>query len=111
MVVLINKLLIKQIEKVQKVACFIILGKDSSPSYTSNLAALGLEPLEVRRDSLCKNLAKKLIKHPAHSKMFTFKQGRDTRAGRKVIVPHTITRRYETSSVPSLAKLINDIYK
>ena len=63
----------------------------------------------VQWDGLCKNLSKKLIKHPAHRKMFTFKEGRDTRAGRKVIVPHTTTRRYENSSVPSLAKLINDI--
>ena len=105
----ISKSLIKQIEKVQKVACFIILGKDSSPSYTTNLVTLDLEPLEVRRDSLCTNLAKKLVKHPAHRKMFTFKEGRDTRAGRKVIIPHTTTRRYETSSVPSLAKIINSI--
>ena len=88
----ISKLLVKQIEKVQKVACFVILGKDSSPSYTSNLATLGLEPLEIRRDSLCKNLARKLIKHPVHRKMFTFKEGRDTRAGMKVIIPHTKTR-------------------
>ena len=41
--------------------------------------------------------------------MYTFKEGRDTRAGMKVIIPHTKTKRYETSLVPSLAKIINDI--
>ena len=77
-------LLIRQIEKIQKVACFNILGKEASPSYSRNLATLDLEPLEVRRESLCTNLAKKLIKHPIHRKMFTFKEGRDTRAGGKL---------------------------
>ena len=105
----ISKSLIRQIEKIQKVACFIILGKYASPSYSRNLASLDLEPLEARRESLCKNLAKKLVKHPAHRKMFTFREGRDTRAGRRVIIPPTVTKRYETSSVSSLAKIINDI--
>ena len=105
----ISKSLIWEIEKVQKVACFIILGKHSSPSYLCNLAILDLEPLEVRRETLCKNLATKIFKHPVHRNMYTFKEGRDTRAGRKVVVPSTSTKRYETSSIPSLAKMINSL--
>ena len=103
----ISKILINAIEKVQKIACFIILGKQSTSSYTCNLTLLGLETLEVRRENLCGKFALKVFEHPVHKNMFTLKEGRSTRSERKVIVPTAHTKRYDYSSIPSLARLIN----
>ena len=105
----ITKILIKKIENIQKASLYIILGKLASPDYFCNLAMLNLQPLINRREILCKKFAKKTLKHPVHSKMFKFNHGRGTRSGRNVIVPPTKSARYENSSIPSLAKLINSI--
>ena len=68
----ISQKLSKMIEKIQKACMFIILGKHASLDYFCNLAILDLEPLSDRRDKLCTNLAKKVIKHHEHRKMFTW---------------------------------------
>ena len=99
----------KIIEKVQKISTYIILGKHASVDYHFNLATLNLEPLYDRRENLSKTFARKVIKHPVHKNMFTWNEGRKTREGRKVIVPHAKTKRYERSSVPSLARIINSL--
>ena len=91
----ISKFLINAIEKVQKTACFIILGKHSGPSYYCNLAILDLEPLEVRRETLCRTFATKTFKHPVHSSMFTLKKGRSTRSVRKVMITTAKSKQYE----------------
>ena len=67
----ISKILINAIEKVQKIACFIILGKQSTSSYTCNLTLLDLETLEARRENLCGKFALKVFEHPVHKNMFT----------------------------------------
>ena len=103
----VNKKLSKMIEKVQKSCLYIILGKRATPSYTSNLDLLKLDRLDIRRDQLCQNFVKKVIKHPEHKKMFTWKERSSTRAGPKVIIPTANTQRYGRSAVPSLARLIN----
>ena len=105
----ITKRLSDSIERVQRAAAFIILGKLASRDYICNLAMLGLEPLGERRDSLCREFAIKAMKHPVHSKMFTMVEGRQTRAKRKVVVPvfPAKTARYDRSSVPNLARIIN----
>ena len=105
----INDSLVKAIEKVQKIACFIILGKHSTQSYSRNLSILKLETLERRRDILCKKFAAKTFKHPAHKQMFTLTKGTNTRSGRKVVIPQAKHARYERSSIPSLAKIINEM--
>ena len=105
----INESLVKAIEKVQKVACFIILGKRSTPSYSRNLSMLNLEPLERRREILCKNFASKVFKHPVHNHMFTLTKGQNTRSGSKVVIPPIKHARYRKSSIPSLAKIINEM--
>ena len=99
----ISKKLSKLIEKVQKACAFIILGKHATPDYSRNLAILGLEPLDERRMQLCKSFAKKTLKHPVHSKMFTFSGRSGARSKQKVIVPYAKTKQYETSSGPSLS--------
>ena len=97
------------IEKVQQSCLYIILGKKATPNYTLNLKLLKLDRLDERRDQLCENFAKKVVKHPEHRKMFTWKEKSSTRAGPKVVIPPAKTKRYSRSAVPSLARLINNI--
>ena len=105
----INKQLVKTIEKVQKACIFLILGKSATSSYSNNLALLNLETMSDRRDKLCKNFAKKSIRHPVHNKMYTWRKGNQTRAKPKVIIPYAKTKRYDTSSIPSLSRIINSL--
>ena len=105
----INQHLSKLIEKVQKACVFIILGRRATPDYATNLSLLDLDRLDDRRDILCDTFAKKTIKNPAHKNMFSWKKKCDTRAGPKVIVPQAKTQRYMRSSIPSLARIINQI--
>ena len=62
------------IERVQKVALYIILSDPSTGkseySYDMALVILNLEPLDVRREKLCLTFAKKSLKS-RHSDMFT----------------------------------------
>ena len=105
----INQKLSEAIEKVQKMCAFVILGKTATSSYSKNLAILGLETMRERRDKLCSNLAKKSLKRPVHKSMFTWNERRQTRSNRKVIVPPATTQRYDRSSIPSLARIINSL--
>ena len=86
---------------------YIVLGKNATTDYNSNLALLDLEKLEKRREDLGTKFAKRTIKHPVHRNMFKWREGRATRTGTKVIVPKAKTKRYRRSSIPSLARIIN----
>ena len=57
------------IERVQKTACAIILGKQYT-SYQSALASLGLDSLDARRNALSSKFAKKAFKSPKYSSWF-----------------------------------------
>ena len=52
--------------------------------------------------------AKKILKHPVHRNMFEFKKNDGTRFGKKIVVPNYKTARYERTTVPSLALMINE---
>ena len=105
----ITKKLSKSIERVQKSAAFVILGKLASLDYFCNLALLELEPLSDRREKLCRKFASKTIKHPFHSQMFSMVEGSTTRTKRSVIVPKAKTARYDKSTIPNLARIINSL--
>ena len=105
----INQKLKKKLEKVQKACVFLILGKLATTDYFCNLTLLNLEPLSDRRQELCQNFARKTLKHPVHSKMFSLHGDRKSKTGRKVIPPKCKTVRYSRSSVPSLADVINNM--
>ena len=60
---------IKQIERVQRCALYIILGEDYL-NYESALSTLECSNLDQRRVKLCENFAKKAIKHPKHTNWF-----------------------------------------
>ena len=58
----------KQIERVQRSAFYIILGRDYE-SYDKALAFLGREALEIRRVHLCQKFATRTIKKPKICKL------------------------------------------
>ena len=103
----LSKAMKMKIEKVQKVSVYIILGNDAHIDYICNLAILDMEPLEERREKIALKFASKVLKHPQHRQIFKYKVSNYTRSGKEVIVPKFNTARYESTTVPSLAKLIN----
>ena len=109
----ISKKLSKSIEKVQRTCVILILGQLATVDYFCNLALLNLEPLSDRREMLCKRFARKTVKHPVHSNMFTFVSDktarRSTKSSRRVVVPAARTVRYERSAVPNLARIVNSL--
>ena len=96
-----------KIENLQKISVYIILGKLAHKDYLCNLAILDMEPLEERRQKIALKFAAKILKHPEHRKIFNYKDSNITRSGKKVIVPKFRTSRYGNSTVPSLARLVN----
>ena len=83
------------------------LGINAGKHYSENLAKLDYETLSDRRIKIAENFAKKILKHPAHRKMFKFDLNSKTRNGKKVIIPMAKTSRYQKSTIPSLGILIN----
>ena len=83
------------------------LGPVAISEYSSIIDMMGLEELEKRRLTLCKTFATKMFQHPEHRKMFKLNRSSSTRSRRKIVVPQNKRQRYEKSSIPSLAKLIN----
>ena len=102
----ISKTLSSKIEKIQRIATYIILGPVAHQDYYCNLAILDLIPLENRREDIAKQFAQKLYKNPVHNIFQKAATGHTHIHKRKVIVPHARRARYDRSSVPSLARLI-----
>ena len=100
------------IERVQKVALYIILSDCSTGqceyTYDMALVILELEPLETRREKLCLSFVKKSLKS-RHSNMFvTNGSQHDTRERPKYFEPMANTRRYYNSPLNYLTRLLND---
>ena len=96
----------KKIERVQKISLYVILGKEAHEDYLCNLAILNAQPLEERRQKIALKFASNILKHPEHRKIFSY-TGENTRSKKTVVVPFTRTVRYQKSTVPALAQLIN----
>ena len=92
------------IERVQKVACKIIL-KNKYNSYGQALKTLGLQQLNDRRNMLCEKFAKRCVKGPTQvSEIFP----RDfTRHSNKYQVTFARTDRLLWSAVPQMQRLLN----
>ena len=100
------------IERVQKVALYIILSDCSTGqceyTYDMALVILELEPLETRRDKLCLSFATKSLKS-RHSDMFvTNGSQHDTRERPRYFEEMANTRRYYNSPLNYLTRLLND---
>ena len=94
------------IERVQKSALAIILGKDYV-NYENSLLIVGLEKLSKRRESLCLNFARNSAKsHPNwyEEDMKTVNTRRQTKEFKEVV---TRTKRFKNSAIPYYTHLLN----
>ena len=103
-----------QIERVQKSAFAIILGK-SYRSYRHALETLEMDTLEERRETLCLKFALKASIHPTFKDWFKdFKMSRprecNTGDNARYVEPYTRTGRFEDSPIPYMTKLLNKHY-
>ena len=98
------------IERVQKSALAIILGKDYL-SYENALARLDIEKLSTRREVLCKKFALKALKSEKYSSWFvTEEKTYNTRRKVNKLKPtQTRTARFNKSTIPYLTNLINQV--
>ena len=96
------------IERVQKVACKLIL-KDDYLDYASALETLSLDTLHSRRQNLCLKFAKKCVTHPKASSMFPLNQAKyqSTRNHEKYHVQKAKTSRLKYSAIPQMQRLLN----
>ena len=105
---------VKQLERVQKTAMYIILGEEYG-NYSHALKTLNCETLEIRRENLCIKFAKKALKHEKYRKWFQISSEKtsthNTRASKNkqpnlMPVPYR-TDRYRDSPLPYLTNLLN----
>ena len=96
---------VRDIERVQKTALYIILGDDYT-NYEVACTLLEIEPLEMRREQLCLKFAKKYFK-TENSLLNRVEKTVKTRSNNLVIEPKCNTKRFQKSSIPYLSKLLN----
>ena len=102
----------KQIERVQKAACSIILGRNYN-RYSEALSILGLETLSSRRKKLSLNFAKKALRHPRFSTWFQYNTSKNypIRRQNKLVPVTSRTKDFKSSPLPSLTELLNDFFQ
>ena len=99
---------VTDIERVQKVACKIIL-KNRYTSYPQALETLNLETLRDRRNSLCLKFAKKCLKHEKARHLFplNISDDKNTRDREMYNVQHARTSRLKDSALPQMQRMLN----
>ena len=98
------------IERVQKMALYIILG-DGYGNYENALKTVKLETLEVRRTKLCLNFARKAEKDQKYRNWFRERPIHNTRQPtEKYWGPVARTMRLKQSAIPYLTSLLNRHY-
>ena len=101
---------ISKLERIQKIACNIILGQDYE-SYASALKALGLQKLADRRKKICTKFARKSEKHVKFSKLFKPAPPVITRQKKPKFCNVVCKKaRFEKSPLSYLTKLLNQHY-
>ena len=96
------------IERVQKAACAIILGKQYT-SYQSALTHLGLVRLDSRREALCRKFAKKSLKSTKYAGWFVkdLNLPNTRRDVKNVKEVQCRTSRLKKSALPYLTHILN----
>ena len=100
---------INDLERVQKSAVRIILGKPYE-SYTQALEELGINRLSERRNLICLKFAKNSLKLQNFKKLFPLQENAhdmETRQHEKYKVIRSYGKRYAISAIPSMQKLLN----
>ena len=105
----LTKKQVRQLERVQKCAFAIILGKDYG-SYENALKSLVMKSLSERREDLCLTFAIKSKKNDKYSNWFCDNDDTlNTRSAKPNLKPvQTRLRRFEKTPLPYLTKLLND---
>ena len=96
-------------ERVQKVACKIIL-KDRYDNYKQALNYLNLDKLSKRRDDLCLRFSKKCLKMNKTKDMFPLNPNTkqdNLRFTEKYMVQHATTGRLLDSAIPQIQRALN----
>ena len=93
------------IERVQKTALHIVLGEDFI-NYDMACTIAEIEPLDIRREQLCLNFARKDIKKD-NSLFNKVETTMNTRRPKLVVEPRCNTKRFQKSSIPYLSQLLN----
>ena len=99
----------KDLERVQKTATRIILGKEFR-NYKNALKMLNIENLDERREKICLKFAKKCLKNDKVKSMFPIKRqmhNMKLRTKKKYEMDKKRTERYEKSAIPYMRKLLN----
>ena len=97
----------EDIERVQRVACKIIL-KEEYTNYNDALKTLNLEMLSDRRQLLAKRFALKCTENDKFSDLFPLNPaGPDLRNNEKYHVKFARTSRLKDSAIPAMQKLLN----
>ena len=104
---------IKDLERVQKSAVRIIIGK-SYESYTETLKELDMKRLSERRDLICLKFAKTSLRLDNFKKLFPMQKNihdMETRQNERYHVVRSYGKRYAVSAIPSMQKLLNKEHK
>ena len=109
----LTKTEIYQLERVQKTACAIILGKKFQ-SNKSGLKILNMETLEIRREQISFKFAKKALKSEKFKQWFAMEDSTEPNIRTRGYKPNpelkpvTFKRmRYKNSPIPYLTELLN----
>ena len=104
----------KDLERVQKAAVRIILGGNYE-DYQEALTKIDLDTLSNRKEDLFKTFAIKCTKNDNEKIKNIFpvrnKQKYSHRKREKYFVKHTITKRFQISSIPYIQRLLNKVKK
>ena len=100
----------EDLERVQKSAVRIIVGKDIK-NYDDALIKADLDSLKDRRTELCMKFARKCVKSNKSKEMFPLRQKiheMETREEEKYEVQHANTERLKNSAIPYMQRLMNE---
>ena len=102
----------KDIERVQKIACKLIL-KKSYTNYSESLKILNLDSLEIRRSKLATTFGKKCLVNPKMSNLFNEKSdiNINLRNREKYDVKFANCNRMTKSPIVAIQRLLNNNQK
>ena len=99
----------KDLERIQKVAVRLIMGKNYK-NYSHSLNALNLDSLNKRRRNLCLRFAKNCLRNEKMKNLFPIRKSKHSmkkRNERKFQSKIINSKRYEKSALPFMTKLLN----
>ena len=108
----LTKQLDKDIERVQKRACKIIIGYENYTDYASACQELKLDTLHQRREAAFRKLATDIMTntdHPLYPHQLVNSGERSLRRQRRFTVPRAHTERYRKSVIPALIRVMNSV--